>query len=198
MNLPMILSVVFMSVIGGGMVTVLGYYTPFMLLSSVLMSVGAGLIATFQTDTGHSKWIGYQVLFGAGVGFGMQQTLMAVQTSLPASDIPIGTAIMMFCQTLGGALFISVGQNVFQNELIKNLVAVVPGLNADKVVNVGATQLQSVIPPQYLSGVLVAYNESLVKTFYVVVAMSAVSLLGSALVPWNSVKGKKIEMGAAA
>jgi hypothetical protein len=127
----------------------------------------------------------------------MQQTLMAVQTSLPGPDIPIATAIMMFCQTLGGSLFISVGQNIFQNELIKTLTAVAPGLNADMVTNVGATQLQSLIPSQYLPDVLTAYNQSLVRTFYVVVAMTSISILGSALVPWNSVKGKKIEMGAA-
>ncbi|KAN0067848.1 Major facilitator superfamily domain containing protein [Elaphomyces granulatus] len=197
MNLPMILSVVLTSIMGGGLVTVLGYYSPFMLLSTVLMSVGAGLLSTFQTDTGHSKWIGYQVIFGAGVGFGMQQTLMAVQASLPVPDVPIATAIMMFCQTLGGALFISVGQNLFQNELIKSITAAAPGLDANMVTNVGATQLQSLIPSQYLPGVLAAYNQSLVRTFYVVVAMSSISILGSALVPWNSVKGKKIEMGAA-
>ena len=177
--------------------SVLGYYTPFMLLSSVLMPIGAGLLATFQPDTGYSKWIGYQAIFGAGVGFGIQQTLMAVQTSLPVSDIPIATAILMFCQTLGGALFVSVGHNVFQNELIKNLTAAAPGLNTDIVLNAGATQLQSLIPAQYLPGVLIAYNQTLMKTFYVAFAMSAISVLGSALVPWNSVKKKKIEMSTA-
>jgi hypothetical protein len=78
MNLPAILSLVIMSMLSGGLVTVLGYYTPFMIASSVLMSIGAGLLTTFATDTGHAKWIGYQVLFGMGVGLGMQQTLIVV------------------------------------------------------------------------------------------------------------------------
>ncbi|KAN0067849.1 Major facilitator superfamily domain containing protein [Elaphomyces granulatus] len=198
MNLPMVLSIVITSIMGGCFTTVSGYYTPFMLLSSVLMSIGAGLLSTFQTDTGYSKWIGYQIIFGAGVGFGIQQTLMAVQTSLPGPDIPIATALLMFCQTLGGALFVSIGHNVFQNELIKSLTAAAPGLNAHMVINMGATQVQTLTPSQYLPGVLAAYNQSLVKAFHVVIAMSAISILGSALVPWNSVKGKKIEMGAIA
>src|SRR3981081_3402891 len=91
MNLPMILGLVFVSVLSGGLVTVLGYYTPFMLLASVFMSIGAGLLATFKVDTGHPMWIGYQVIFGVGVGCGMQQTLIAVQTALPLADVPIGT-----------------------------------------------------------------------------------------------------------
>ena len=65
----------------------LGYYTQFMFLSVILMSIGSGLLTTFHTNTGHSKWIGYQVFFGAGVGFGMQQTLIAVQAALPGPDI---------------------------------------------------------------------------------------------------------------
>ena len=53
------------------------------LVSSVLMGVGAGLISTFEaTGTGHSRWIGYQVIYGLGVGFGMQQPIMAAQTVL--------------------------------------------------------------------------------------------------------------------
>ncbi|KAF2499315.1 MFS general substrate transporter, partial [Lophium mytilinum] len=76
MNLPTILGLVIMSMISGGLVTVIGYYTPFMLASTILMTIGAGLLTTFETDTGHAKWIGFQFLFGAGVGLGMQQTLI--------------------------------------------------------------------------------------------------------------------------
>jgi hypothetical protein len=198
MNLPMILIQVIFSIAAGVAVSILGYYTPFMILSSVLMATGAGLLSTFQTDTGAGEWIGYQILFGAGVGVGMQQTLIAVQASLDAADVPIGTAIMMFAQLLGGALFISVGQTVFQAELIKHVAAAAPGLDPQMVVNVGATQLQDLIPAQSLSAVLVAYNRALVITFYVSVAVGAASVLGSVFVPWNSVKGKKIEAAAAA
>jgi hypothetical protein len=198
MNLPMILSQVILSIVSGAIVSTLGYYTPFMLASSVIMAIGAGMISTFQVDTGSPKWIGYQILFGTGVGVGMQQPLISVQASLKDSDVPIGTAIMMFAQLLGGALFISVAQNVFQNELIENVAAAVPGLDTMMVVNVGATQLQTQIPSQYLPAVLVAYNRALVITFYVSVALGALSLLGSIFVPWNSVRGKKIEVGGAA
>jgi MFS family permease len=99
-NIPMILSLVIFSMVCGAVVTKVGYYTPFVIASTVLMAVGAGLLATFQTNTASGKWIGYQIIFGAGVGFGMQNTLIAVQAVLPAKDVPIGTAIIMFSQTL--------------------------------------------------------------------------------------------------
>lgn len=197
MNLPAILGLVIISMLAGGLVTYFGYYTPFMLLSSVLMAVGAGLLSTFEVSTHHSAWIGYQFIFGAGVGFGMQQILVAVQTVLPADDIPIGTATMMFSQTLGGALFISVGQNVFTNQLIKNLNAVVPDLDSSLVLTVGATELKNAIEARFLPGVLTAYNLTLTQTFYVSVAAGAMSIVGAAFVEWRSMKGKKIEMAMA-
>lgn len=193
MNLPMVLSLVLISIVAGGLVTVLGYYTPFIYLSVVLMAIGAGLLTTFKTDTGHSKWIGYQVIFGTGVGFGMQQPMIAVQTALPHRDIPIGTAIIIFAQTLGGSLFLSVGQNVFENQLLKNLLKVVPDFPPGIVLSTGATQLQSAVPPQYYARVLEAYDTSLTQTWYVSVAMACVAGFGAAAMQWLSVKGKKIE-----
>jgi hypothetical protein len=197
MNLPTILGLVVISMASGGLVTWTGYYTPFMLLSAVLMSIGAGLLSTFEVDSNSPRWIGYQVIFGFGVGFGMQQTLVAVQTVLPAADIPIGTSLMMFSQTLGGALFISVGQNVFTNSLIKNLKTVVPDLDVNIVLTVGATELKNQIPQQYLAGVLSAYNLALTQVYYVSVATATMSIVGAAFVQWKSMKGKKIEMMAA-
>ena len=196
MNLPAILGLVVVSMGSGALVTVLGYYTPFMLLSSVLMAIGAGLLTTLKVDSGSAQWIGYQFLFGAGVGFGMQQTLVAVQTALPTSDIPIGTNAVLFSQTLGGALFISVAQNVFTNQLIQNL-GHVDNIDASVVRNAGATELKNVIAKQFLPEVLQAYNLSLMQTFYVSVATGAFSITGAAFVQWKSMKGKQVHMAAA-
>ncbi|USW57887.1 Putative major facilitator superfamily, MFS transporter superfamily [Septoria linicola] len=196
-NIPMILGLVIVSLIAGGIITIIGYYTPFVIASSVLMAIGAGMLTTLTPSSGSPEWIGYQVLFGAGVGMGMQQTLIAVQAVLPAADIPIGTATVMFSQTLGGALFISVAQNVFTNQLLKNLQSVVPTLNPAIVQNTGATELASVIPAEFQSGVKLAYNDAIMSTFYVAVAAASVSIFGSIFFEWKSVKGKKLEMAAA-
>lgn len=220
MSLPMILGLVIMSLVAGGMITTFGYYTPFLIASAVLMSVGSGLLTTLRTDTGHAKWIGFQVIFGFGVGFGMvrnyiqpllyyfakaemnflmqQNTLIAVQTVLPKQDIPTGIAIVMFSQILGGALFISVAQNIFTNRLLSNLQAAIPDLDPSVVLATGATQLKTVIGNEYLSRVLTAYNDALTQCFYVGVAMACLSAVGALAVEWKSVKGKKIEMGVAA
>lgn len=196
-SLPMILGVVFASLIAGGAVTAIGYYTPFVLASSVLMSIGAGLLTTLQVDSPSSKWIGYQAIFGLGVGVGFQQSLIAVQTVLRIEDVPTGTSVVIFSQSLGGALFVSVGLNVFNNRFIAGLRTAVPELNPSIVLNVGATSLKSQIPRQSLPGVLFAYNRAITQTFYVSVAMACLTLIGALGLEWKSVKGKKIVAAAA-
>ncbi|KAK6532063.1 hypothetical protein TWF694_003226 [Orbilia ellipsospora] len=198
MNLPMILSLVLMSIVAGGLVTATGYYNPFIIGSSILATIGAGLMSTWEVDTNHSKWIGYQALFGIGIGMGMQQPLIAVQNVLKTRDIATGTAVIIFAQTLGGALSISIAQNVFNNQLIKNLATEVPNLDVNIVLSTGATSLKSTLPSEFLPGVLKAYNLSLTQTFYIAVAYMGLSIFGAIGMEWKSVKGKKIEMGGAA
>lgn len=182
-----------MSLVSGFLVSAIGYYTPFMLISSVIMTIGAGLLSTLKVDSGHPAWIGYQALTGIGIGVGLQQAMIVVQTAVQDTDVPSATAIVMFTQSLGGALFVSVGQNVFQNQLFKNLAIEAPSVNAAQVAGTGATMLRHVVSEDVLPAVLVAYSNAITESFYVAVAMAAISIIGVLPVQWLSVKGKKIE-----
>lgn len=62
--LPITLSMVVASVSNGIFVSKIGYYAPTMVVGTVIMSIGAGLLTTLQLDTGTGKWIGYQIIYG--------------------------------------------------------------------------------------------------------------------------------------
>lgn len=189
--IPMVLSLVVGSILNGQITSRVGYYVPAMLFCSVVSSVGAGMITTLDPGSGHAKWIGYQVLYGFGLGFGMQTSGLAAQAVLPREDVSIGTAIMFFSQQLGGAIFVSVGQNVFINSLVSRLSSI-PGLSAMSIVDTGATDIQKDVPPQYLPYVLREYNYALTRTFVIATAMSAATILGSLTMEWKNIKkGKK-------
>jgi EmrB/QacA subfamily drug resistance transporter len=196
-SIPMVLSVVLASVISGGGTTAIGYNNPFYILATILMSVGSGLLTTFQTDTSKAMWIGYQIIYGLGVGFGIQQAVITVQVVLPLKDVPVGTALAMFMQTFGGALLISVAQNVFDNTLLKGIRLQVPQVNADAILHVGATNLKQAFPRALLRAIQVAYNHALTQTWHIAVAMSCLTLIATLLVEWKSVKGKQVSGGAA-
>ncbi|EOD43779.1 putative mfs multidrug protein [Neofusicoccum parvum UCRNP2] len=199
MLLPLVLSLVVASLMTGALVTRFGYYTPFIISSSFIASIGAGLLTTFKTDSGRDYWIGYQFIFGFGLGLGMQQANIAVQCVLPKADVPVGTTLMFFAQQLGGAVFVSVCQNVFANELVKGVTKLVAGVSPQAVIGTGATHLRTVFGEDVLPGVLAAYNTALVKAFTVALAMCCFSIFGSAAIEWMSVKKhKEQEEGAPA
>ncbi len=194
-TLPLVLSLVVGAISGGQLCARFGYYTPFMYASSVIMPIGAGLISTFKVSSGEGMWIGYQIVFGLGLGMGMQQGGLAAQTVLVKQDVPIGVSLMFFCQMLGGAIFVSVGQNVLDSHLVSGFTKVVKGLTPAEIVNTGATNLRKVVPPQDLSEVLVVYNAAIRQVFIVAVAVSCLAVLGASLVQWRSVKGKQGPLG---
>lgn len=185
-TLPLVLGMVVASIGSGIAISRVGYYTPFMITGVVFMSIGAGLLTTLQVDTGSSKWIGYQFLFGWGMGLTFQTPNLAAQTVLPRRDVPIGTSLMFFSQLLGGAIFISVGQNILDSQLIQRL-SHIPGLDGHKILNSGATSLTD-LPDSIKPEVLSAYNEALRKVFQVGLIMVCLTIFGALSIEWRSVK----------
>jgi hypothetical protein len=191
MNLPIILAITVFSISTGFLVTLTRQYIPCLLASSVFQAVGAGILTMFQPNTGHSTWIPYQVPFGIGMGLGIQVIPIIVQNCLDEKDVPIGTAIVMFAQTLGGALFISVGQNVFTNKLLELLRRDVPEIRAEIVLAVGATELKNKVPQELLARVLEDYNKAITTSFYAAVAMGSLGAVGALAVEWKPLKKEK-------
>jgi predicted MFS family arabinose efflux permease len=192
MLLPMILSVVVSGLSSGFIISKIGYYTPFFILSSVITPIGAGLLATLTPSTGPAKWIGYQVLYGIGVGFGAQQPLNVVQTVLSRSDIATGSAFVMFLRFLGSAIFLPVAQNIFINNLVSKLTNL-PGISPSAITGGGATELRNLTSGSDLNTLLSDYNTAIVHVFYMVAATSAVTMFGSVLVEWRSLKTRAKE-----
>ena len=106
------------------------------------------------------------------------------------SEVPITTALVIFFQALGGALFIAVGQAVLQNKLIPQMLAIEPSLTARQIVMAGATGLRLLVTEDKLPAVLVAYAKSLGYTFDISVAMAGLGVMMACFVEWKSVKGK--------
>ena len=195
--LPLLLSTVLSSIVAGGLITVFGYYTPFIISGTVLFCIGTGLISTYTTTTSFGKWFGFQILAGTGVGVGFQTPLLAVQTVLSLEDVAIGTACVMFFQSLGGALFIAVAQTVFQNGIIRGTREFAPALDPYILLKAGATEIRDVLArmgmQDQLEGALKAYMVGLTATFRVTVACTAAAVVAACFVEWRSVKEEEVK-----
>ncbi|KAI1437619.1 MFS general substrate transporter [Xylaria sp. CBS 124048] len=197
-NLPMLLSVVVASLFTGGMITAFGYYTPFMIIGAAISSVASGLLTTWAPSTATGAWIGYQIFYGIGCGLSLQTPLLAVQAVLDIKDIPVGTALVTFMQTIGGALFVSVGNSLFNNKLVEELAHRLPDVNTQDIVSAGSRNIKDIFPADIVPDIILSYNSALRTTFIAATALAVLSFFGSLGMEWKSVKSKKIEPGLAA
>lgn len=189
-TIPLVISMTVLGIMVAVIVEKVGYYNPPMLLSPVICAVGAGMLSTLTPSAGSNHWIGYQVIYGIGIGFGFQIATMVPHNILPRADVSIGMAMMFFMQQLGGSIFLAVGQNIFSMKLVDSLSGVA-GLDTGAIVNTGATALRSVVPPEDLNKVIEAYSYALTRVFLMSAALSACMILGAVIQEWKSIKGKK-------
>jgi hypothetical protein len=110
----------------------------------------------------------------------------------------------MFFQTLGGALFIAVGQAVFQNGLITGVIKNAPSVGPEVIVGAGATEMRHVLTQlgqlDQLDGVIKAYMSGLRDAYRVSLAIAVVAFVASLFLEWKSVKagGNKDEVAVPA
>ena len=186
-QVPMVLSLVLFGIVAATITQKVGYYVPAMLFSPILAATASGLLSTLTSHSGAGAWIGYQVLYGIGLGAGAQTANLASQTELPRKDVPLGAAMMMFMQQLGGSVFLAVGQNVFSRQLITQLSGIA-GLDTQAIINTGATDLRKTVPAHEVDTVVGAYSYALTRVFILSAALGACMMIGALMVRWRSIK----------
>ncbi|ROW00329.1 hypothetical protein VMCG_07322 [Cytospora schulzeri] len=197
-TIPLIVPQVLALIMAGILTSKLGYYMPFIYIAVVVSSIAAGLLTTLRPSTTAANWIGYQILFGFGIGCGFQLPQIAAQTVLPFKDIPTGIAITLFFQSLGGSIFVSAGNNVLNDRLVRYITALkLESVNAEDVIEAGATAWRSVVPAESVDVVVDAYSRALRDTFRVGLITVCLSCIGAAFMEWKSVRRGPAKKAAA-
>ena len=94
-NIPLIALFSVATFASGKAITKTGVAAPYLLASSVIVTISAGLLYTLDIGTSTGKWVGYQILAGAGYGMGLQVPLVISQAFAEPADIAPVTAIII-------------------------------------------------------------------------------------------------------
>ncbi|MCJ1399411.1 hypothetical protein MMC11_002613 [Xylographa trunciseda] len=212
--LPGILGQLFSSIATGMLVGRIGYYLPFMIISSIMGAIASGLLSTLSPGTSVGKWIGYQILLGVGRGLGFQivsliflvsylyilyypltlnplsQPIIAVQNTLPPMQIPTATALVFFSQNFVGALYLTLSDTIFTNSLVTLIPQYAPSVNPQSIINAGATGFRTLINGEELANVLVAYATSIDRVFYLTAGAAVVCFTFGWFLGWKDIRKK--------
>lgn len=89
--IPSILATAVATAISSSLAGKMKMFQPFMIMAGVLATIGCGLILTLGMKQNLGNIIGFQILYGAGTGIGVQlPNLVATVTSSPED---VSTAI---------------------------------------------------------------------------------------------------------
>ncbi|KAL6414630.1 putative HC-toxin efflux carrier TOXA [Ilyonectria robusta] len=188
--LPSILSQIVAAVFIGVIAQKVGYYLPFAVISAAVLAIASGLLTTLSPHTSTAKWAGFQVLLGFGRGIGMQMPIIAIQASTPPALTSIATAVLVFSQTFGGAVFVSIANVIFNNKLKGELTARLPHIDANMIIEAGATAVDKVVSSKDLPEALAAYAKGVDFVFYLSVAAGCAMFLTSWGMGWKDIRKK--------
>lgn len=177
--------------LSGALVSFTGHYAPLMLLGTILMSVGSGLLSTWTPKSEDVLLAAFPAIFGAGCGIAFQQPMVAVQSVLGDEDMPIGISVILFGQAIGTALVLSIAETIFASRLRTNISDIAgAALERHRLIEGGAQGIIKAITGSdgSLAQLMNAYNKAITQTFYVPVAMAALSVVGAVAIEWRNVK----------
>lgn len=121
----------------------------------------------------------------------LEQPYLAVQNTLPPSQISPAISLLSFCQSLGGAVFLTIGNTIFANQLRRSLATDAPHADADAVIAAGATAFRRVVDPADLPGVLLAFTKGIDAVMYMTAAFAVACFAAAWGMGWVDIRRKK-------
>ncbi|OLL26095.1 putative HC-toxin efflux carrier TOXA [Neolecta irregularis DAH-3] len=200
--LPYMLSNVLAAGISGFVISATGHYWPFLIFGPLIVAIGAGLMYTFSYISTTAQLIGYQIIFGAGLGFVMQNTvfsllsviltseMIAVQADVDHHDIPQASALCSFMQLVGGVLGIAVAGTIFSNELVSHLQRVAP--DAPLVAIQQSVTVIRHLDPAMQEVVKKAYVRALDYVYLTGVPVGIIASICGLFIKRHNIKGKEM------
>lgn len=107
MTAPLVVGLMLASTIAGWLISRRGFWKSYMVVGSLLMTVGLALMGTASYDMPFEQLSVYMVILGAGVGMVMQNLVLIVQNDCDPREIGVASSGIAFFRGLGGAIGIS-------------------------------------------------------------------------------------------
>ena len=121
--LPMVAGMLLTFIFSGQLVSRTGRYKIFPIVGSAVLAVGLAMLAQLGPHTSYGLASIDMFVVGLGVGLVMQVLVVAVQNSVPYSQLGVATSTSSFFRTIGGSFGVSALGEIFNSRLLSSLRA---------------------------------------------------------------------------
>jgi EmrB/QacA subfamily drug resistance transporter len=194
LTIPMIAGVLVSSIVIGQVISRTGKWKRYMVLGSVLLTIGLALMGTIRYDTSFSLVFVYMFVMGAGVGMVMQNLVLIVQNAVDPRQIGTASASVAFFRSLGGTIGVSVMGAVLGSRITSLVTDGIAKLGIDPSqagsLGDGGIPDLSTLPGPIRTIVESAYGEAVADVFLLAVPLAVISIIAIALLPNRSLGTK--------
>lgn len=180
-TLPLIVGLAISSTLSGKLITKTGRWKRFLVIGSVMLTVGSAAMATIAYDTPYWMVGVYMAVIGAGVGMMLQNLVLAVQNIVAVSDLGTASSFIAFTRTLGGAAGVSALGAVLGHQVTEHVKS---GLKAAGIPAQGGSALSgggipdlSALPGPLRTIVKSAYGDGVADIFLVAAPAALAALV---------------------
>jgi EmrB/QacA subfamily drug resistance transporter len=180
--LPMVGGMLITFVVSGQLVSRTGRYKVFPIVGLAIASVGFFVLAKLGAHSSYGFAAVGMFIVGLGLGLVMQVLIVAVQNSVPHSQLGTATANATFFRTIGGAFGVAILGAVFNTELLNHLRATLP---AALLKHIGGSNISdnpaqiSRLPLAERTLIINAFSHTLQTVFEVAIPISVLAFVAS-------------------
>ncbi|WP_422739222.1 MDR family MFS transporter [Micromonospora sp. WMMD729] len=182
LTIPMMAGVLGSSIVAGRLITRTGRIKPYIVIGSITLVVGFGLLGTIDHETSLVLVGIGMFIVGTGVGMTMQNLVLAVQNTVALKDIGAASSSVAFFRSLGGTIGVSVLGAVLArrvtDQITRDLTAAgIPtsGSGGDSNLNITA------LPDGVQHIVRAAYGDATGHIFLISAAIGVVGVIAALL-----------------
>ncbi|GAA1635390.1 MDR family MFS transporter [Kribbella alba] len=170
-SLPMIFGMLISSTIAGGLITKYGKWKIYLVLGSILLPLGLGLLGTIDAHTSTLMMSAFMAVLGVGVGLVMQNLVLAAQNDVPARELGAATSVVSFFRSMGGTIGVSALGAVLASRVASSLGGSTGGGGG------GAVPEISKLPEPVRVAVQEAYGNATADLFVISVPIAVLALV---------------------
>jgi EmrB/QacA subfamily drug resistance transporter len=182
MTIPLIISQLLVSTLGGQLVSKTGRWKPLMVVGVVALVIGLVLMGTIDHTTPYWQVAIFMSVMGIGIGALVQNIVLAVQNTVDVSQVGATSAAVSFFRSLAGAVGVAVLGAILANQVTDRVAT---GLRAIGVNGAGAGDGSldlNDLPAPVQAVVRAAYGDSFGELFLIAAAASLLTLVTVLLV----------------
>ena len=190
-TIPMVIGTLGASIVIGALISKRGKWKGYVITGASLLVVGLVMMSQIHFDT--SMWFVGAAMFvlGAGVGMLMQNLVLVVQNTLPATKMGSGSAAVTFFRSLGGTIGVTVLGSVLATDVLARITDGLIDMGIDPgALGGGTVPNLSELPDPIRLLVESSYGESVAMLFLLCIPLAVITLIAVIFLPNKALSHK--------